>query len=515
MADIQNKKEKIDDKVLALIRRYRFDPVSFAKDMFGITLDVWQEIAALEFAVNQRLAARAGHGIGKTTFETIIIYWFLFTRPNCRVVATAPTQNHLFGVLWAECKKWLDKSLILQEYFEWQKTKIVSKSNGNSWFAVAKTASKPEGMAGTHQDEKFSGVLILIDEASGVEDEVIEALEGSITNEDCKMLLCGNPVKNSGYFNSCFNEDDRFIKMTISCLDTKLVKRDIEAKKNYAKGLEKKYGKESNVYRVRVSGLPPKNNDDSFIYIELYQQCLYKEREGDKPLEIKGKIQIGVDVARHGNDASVIYPKVGNVILPKWKRLMLGKDGIMVVANKAYEMALNLMARYNEDTATIVVDDNGVGAGVADRLIELSKECSKNIIIAPRNFWSSVDKNLENIEKSRDGNVYIPYDKWGVQMWAYAKHLMENKEIIFYEYDEDLEAQLSIRKYSVPMGKIKLESKDEMKARKVHSPDDADAFVLACCPIDIEEYNAFIDKKLLDDPEYIKFVEELKKDGLY
>ena len=481
----------ISQEIIDIMAKYTYDPIAFVREIIGVEPDIWQQLALMDLALNPRIAVKAGHGVGKTAFESWALLWFIFTRPFCRIIATAPTKDHMFGVLWPETAKWLDKSPLLQKYFEWQKTRIVYREKPSSWFALAKTASKGESMAGTHQDE--SGVFILIDEGSGVEDGVIEALEGSMTGNDCKMLICGNPTRSTGYFKDCFGVDDRFQQYTVSCLNHDIVTRNTKEKIEYAKGIAKKYGVDSNVYRIRVLGLHPKTEDDVFIPIDLYQNNLRR----DKEVKIVGELQIGADIARYGNDSSVFTPRVGNVILPQIKRKKPTSDtALMDMAEELFIMATSMITKYDTDSCIIAIDDNGVGGGVTDRLRQIIKEkvtkqCSYTIQVAACNNCNKVNEELEKRDKKKN-KTYIPYYRWGDQMYGHLKDLLLTGDLIFYEYSEELEGELTSRKFSMPNNVIRLETKDDMKGRKLKSPDHADSLMLSTAIINIKRESPYL-----------------------
>lgn len=68
--------------------------------------------------------------------------------------------------------------------------------NEKRWFAVARTATKPENMQGFHEDN----MLFIVDEASGVADPIMEAILGTLSGANNKLLMCGNPTRTSGTF---------------------------------------------------------------------------------------------------------------------------------------------------------------------------------------------------------------------------------------------------------------------------------------------------------------------------
>lgn len=70
------------------------------------------------------------------------------------------------------------------------------KQYPEEWFAVARTASKPDALQGFHADD----ILYIIDEASGVDDKVFEPVLGALSTPGARLLMCGNPTQLSGFF---------------------------------------------------------------------------------------------------------------------------------------------------------------------------------------------------------------------------------------------------------------------------------------------------------------------------
>lgn len=279
---------------------YRKNPVLFAREVLLFEPDEWQRAALMDLAENPKVAIKSGQGVGKTGLEAVALLWFLCCYPYPRIVATAPTKQQLHDVLWSEVSKWMSKSPLLSEILKWTKTYIYMVGNEKRWFAVARTATNPENMQGFHEDN----MLFIVDEASGVADPIMEAVLGTLTGENNKLLMCGNPTRTSGTFFDAFNADRALYKChTVSSADSpRTNKENIES-------LIRKYGMESNVVLVRVFGEFPNQEDDVFIILSIIEQCgsnIYELPEG------KGMpyIMFGVDVARFGDDETVIYRNV-------------------------------------------------------------------------------------------------------------------------------------------------------------------------------------------------------------
>lgn len=266
---------------------YRKQPVLFCQEVLQFYPDQWQEEVLNDIANHPRVSVRSGQGVGKTGLEAAITLWFLCCFPYPKVVATAPTRQQLHDVLWAEINKWQTKSPLLKKILKWTKTKIYMRNYEERWFATARTATKPENMQGFHEDY----MLFIVDEASGVADPIMEAILGTLSGANNKLLMCGNPTRTSGTFYDSHNRDRADYKThKVSSLDSpRTSKENIEM-------LKRKYNEGSDVYRVRVLGEFPKAEADTFIPLEFAEGAI---NTGVPP---NGDVlHIGVDVSRYGD----------------------------------------------------------------------------------------------------------------------------------------------------------------------------------------------------------------------
>lgn len=436
------------------IPRYRKDIVLFAREMFQFEPDDWQKAFFADVSHHNRVSVKSGQGVGKTGCEAILLIWFLSCFPNAKVVATAPTRRQLQDVLWAEVDKWLSRSPVLSQTLKWTKTYIYMVGHEKRWFATARTANKAENMQGFHEDY----MLFLVDEASGILEPIMEAILGTLSGENNKLVMCGNPTKTSGTFYDSHTKDRAIYRChTVNSEDSPRTNKE-----NIA-ALARKYGKESNVYRVRVKGEFPLQEDDVFIPLSLIERGVMTEPE------LTGRISIGVDVARFGDDETIILTKVGNrVEMPVIRH---GQDLMRTVGDVVVTYR-KLIRDFPEYMGAVycVIDDTGLGGGVTDRLREVKLEQQLNqLVIVPVNAGQAVPRaGADNY-----GNITA-------FMWSTVRDLLEENQLSLVD-DDELVAQLSVRKYSInSSGKIVLESKDEMKKRDIDSPDRADALALAC-----------------------------------
>lgn len=454
------KSEQPYNVLVDLIDVYWDDPVAFAEDILKFYPDRWQRNVLNDIANHPFVSVRSGQGVGKTGLEAITVIWYLCCRPNPKVICTAPTRQQLNDVLWAEIAKWLESSMV-KNFLKWTKTKVYMIGSEERWFATARTATKPENMQGFHEEY----MLFVVDEASGVADNIMEAILGTLSGEENKLLMCGNPTRTSGVFYDSHHKDRQDYKThKVSSYDSS------RASKENIERLIRKYGADSDVVRVRVDGDFPKSEPDTFIHLEKVEAAVMREvypcEEGEELFEIlpdDAPLEIGVDVARYGNDETTIVPRIGKLV-PFLRTY--SKQDTMTTAGWVLNIAQDLMLEYGKPSCVVKIDDDGVGGGVTDRLRE---------VVAEENLYIDV------IDCHNGGKALSPerYDNWGAESWATIRDLLHDDEIQIPN-DEDLVGQLSTRKYFITSkGKIRLESKDDMKKRGLRSPDRADALVLA------------------------------------
>lgn len=443
---------------------YRKNPVTFAREVLLFEPDKWQKVALIDLAENPKVAIKSGQGVGKTGLEAVALLWFLCCHPYPRIVATAPTKQQLHDVLWSEVSKWMSKSPLLSEILKWTKTYIYMVGNEKRWFAVARTATKPENMQGFHEDN----MLFIVDEASGVADPIMEAILGTLSGKNNKLLMCGNPTRTSGTFYDAFHADRYLYKNhTVSSQDSpRTNKQNIES-------LIRKYGRDSNVVLVRVFGKFPEQEDDVFIILAIIEQCgskIYNLPE-DKGMPF---IVFGVDVARFGDDETVIYRNAKGKL-----KLVVHRRGqnLMATVGDIVAQYKKVVKEFNEYNGRIYVniDDTGLGGGVTDRLKEVKREQKLHrLFVIPINAAEKIETDTKEGKEAAEH-----YNNLTTHMWAVLRDLLEDKQVEIKD-DADTFAQLSARKYFMASnGKLELESKKEMKKRNLPSPDRGDAAALS------------------------------------
>jgi hypothetical protein len=411
------------------------------------------------------------------------VWWFLETRNFARVPCTAPASHQLKDILWGELARWLRKAedlsrqrgdhprVWLSSLFRLTKDRLYDRGAPDEWFAAARTSGKdnPEALQGFHSGDltvsddghgviqQASGaILFVIEEASGVYEPVFEVAEGALSSRGARVLMLGNPTRNTGSFASSHKQNrGEYRALHFRSQDSPLVDPD------YRPRLVRKFGEGANVVRVRADGEFPRQDDDTLIAIELTEAALARER----PPGMTGVRRLGVDVARFGDDRTVLLLRQGAVV-----------DHIAVYARQDTMVTVGhvVQAAQAWHAAEIYVDVIGVGAGVYDRLAEVQKEGK---LAGP-----VVAVNVAEAAPVRQANQDAQGKSLRDHLWLQTAAWLRDESPVFTadrEYCEDLAGELSSVKYAPDSsGRLVVESKDAMKGRRLRSPDLADALTL-------------------------------------
>ena len=144
-------KEELNDAAKTLLA-LRDDPVLFVRTCLQAEPQKWQREALQNIAKNNRLSVRSGHAVGKTTFLSWTILWWLTTHYPCKIAATANSASQLEQILWSEIQKWHKMMPVgFQEELEFRSDKITLKNAPDS-FCVSRTSRRenPEALQGFH-----------------------------------------------------------------------------------------------------------------------------------------------------------------------------------------------------------------------------------------------------------------------------------------------------------------------------------------------------------------------------
>jgi hypothetical protein len=410
-----------------------------------------------------RSAVSSGRGIGKSALVSWITIWMLTTRIGSTTIISANSESQLRSVTWAEITKWL-ATAINSHWFEVSATRVMPakwltelverdlKKGTRYWGVEGRlwSAENPDAYAGVHN---FDGVLVVFDEASGIDDSIWAVTSGFFTENTPNRfwMAFSNPRRNTGYFYEAFNSKREFWATKV--VDARTVEG---TDKQVYQQIIDEYGPDSSQAHVEVYGQFPSEGDDQFISVSLVDEAMKRPAYKDA----SAPIVIGVDPARFGADATVIAVRQGRDIISIQRHR--GDDTMTVVGH-----VIEAIEEYKP--TLVVIDEGGLGAGIVDRLKEQRYKV----------------KGINFGNKSANP---IMYGNKRAEMWGKMKDWLKSASI---PLDRFLKTDL-ISPMMKPdsKGTIFLESKKDMKARGLASPDAADAIcVTFAFPVAHREYN--------------------------
>ncbi len=434
-----------ENPFIDFVRTYHSDPVSFVRHVLHVEPDPWQaEFLNALASGTRRVSIRSGHGVGKTAAASWSMIWFLLTRYPVKIVCTSPTSAQLMDGLFAEVKLWL-KELpeILNNLLEHKSDRIFLKASSTEAFLAARfsRAENPESLQGVHSQN----VYLLVDEASGVPEQVFEAGYGSMTAENAITVLLGNPTRTSGFFYDTHHKmADQWWRRKVSCMDSPRVSE------KYIEEMKQRYSPESTEFRIRVLGEFPESDDNTVIPLHLVEGAM----ERDVPVDEDAPLVVGIDVARFGDNYSVMCKRRGRVVtgFRKWKGLdLMQLTGAIMAEFEA--------AGGRDLPEEILVDSVGVGGGLVDRLNELGLP-------------------VRGVNSSEAPSMGATYLNLRAELWWKMKEWLESRETSLPD-EADLLSELVAPRYEfTSTGRMKLEGKDQMRRRGLASPDMADALAM-------------------------------------
>lgn len=450
---------EIEQAARTLLRRWRNDPVAYCKEALGF--EPWSRQAEILQAIAKydRVTVRSGHKVGKSRSAVAAALWFCQTRAGARVPMTSASFNQVKHVLWRELKMLhrTSKQPLGGHLHEDPQTGLVFKDANEIFGFSTRDAERAAGISGAN-------MLYIVDEASGVHEPIFEAIEGNRAG-GAKILMFSNPTQTSGSFYESHNaKRELWHTIHISSEESP----NIGAGKRLIPGLamiewieEKKldWGEDSPIYQVRVKGEFPTQGTRNVIALALIDACRIRHQDLDiAPVDITGRLELGVDVARYGDDETSIASRRGKVAYPI--ETMRSMDSIQVAG--AVVRTVKRMVRPGEifGIPRVKIDVIGVGSGVYDQL------------------KSRTDMDVVAINSSETANSPEEYVNRRTEMYFVLRDWMSSGAAI--PEDSKLEGELAAPLYDFDgKARYRMESKDEIKARLKRSPDRADALALS------------------------------------
>lgn len=444
--------QELTEAVRRRFHRWRWHPETFVYEELHVEPDAWQLEALKVFPHNPRLALKACKGPGKTALLAWLILNFLATRPHPKIGATSITGDNLDTNLWPEISKWLNRSEFLKETFTWTASRVSHKRHPETWFAVARTWPKKadkdaqaDALAGIHADY----VLFVLDEVGGIPQAVMATAEAVLASGiESHVVVAGNPTHTTGpLYAACTSQRHLWYVITITG-DPDNPKRSPRISLKYANEQIALYGRDNPWVMVNVLGEFPPASINALLGLEEVERAMRKNyRPSDYDYAQK---RLGIDVARFGDDRSIIFPRQG---MQAFRPIVMRGVRSTTIATRALK-AEQTWQRTGAQEVLILIDDTGHwGHGTVDILITAGKAVLP--IIAS--------------EKSLNKRYNTVRDEMWLNManWVRRGGGLPNIPGMIPELTEPT--------YTFIGGRFVVEPKDQVKERLGYSPDYADA----------------------------------------
>ncbi len=447
------------------------DPVLFVREVLGVEPDPWQAQALAAYArsgMASRLALQACAGPGKTAVLAWIGWHFMLCAgdrgSHPKGLAFAVTADNLRDNLWSELARWRSQSRLLQELFEWTSERVFARDHPETWFLAARTWAKratPEeqgrALSGLHADY----VLVLGDEVGDVPTAVLRTAEQALAR--CKwgrIVVAGNPTSRDGsLYEVATRLRDKWEVIRITG-DPDDPTRSSRIPIDWARDQIRLYGRDNPWVKAFILGEFPSSGINTLLTPEEVERAI---KRAPRPDEFSwSEVRLGIDVARFGDDETVLFLRQGLISYPPTVMRNARTDEIAAAA---------LRIVHAQGVDTVFIDDSGgYGAGVVDALLQTGTH------VMPIQFsGKAIDPRYYN----RRSEMWFSLAEWVRRGGALPD-------------DPALVRELTLPTYTLQAGRFRLEEKEQLKRRLKASPDRADALALtfalpdAQCTPDIE-----------------------------
>jgi phage terminase large subunit len=447
-------------KASSKIREWRTDPLKFVTEVFHATPDPWQA-DVLEFLGKpgrKRIAMKACAGPGKTA----VLAWAGWHRLACfaapnehpKGAAVSITSDNLRDNLWAELARWQNESPFLLQAFEWQKQRIIARDHPETWFLAAKGWSKSadtETIGRTLSGQHARYPFYLIDESGDIPPNMLKSAEQGLTScEDGLIITAGNTTSQTGMLYEVTTRNREHWEVISITADPDDPKRTPRVDADWAREQIQLYGRENPWVMAYILGQFPPGSINALLSIDEVEAAMNRHLRPES--YDWAQKRLGVDVARFGDDRTVIFPRQG---LVAWQPIVMRHARGSSVS---VDIASRVMAKKLEWGAELEFFDDTVGW--AHGAVDVMRAAG----LSP--YAIQFDKT------ANDPRYYNMRAEMWMKMadWIKAGGCIPNIP--------ELITELTSPTYTFQSGKFLLESKDQIKKRLGKSPDLADALAL-------------------------------------
>jgi hypothetical protein len=442
---------------------FRRRPAAWVETRTDLELWSGQHLIMQSVADHRQTVVRSCHEIGKSFSAALVAAWWIDTHPpgSAFVVTTAPSDKQVKAILWREINR-LHARLGLAG-----RTNLGEWYIGKELVAFGRKPSDydPAAFSGLHSE--FT--LVIIDEGCGVPKSLFDGASSLIADEGGKILVIGNPDSSDGQFFQICKPGSGWNTIKIGYEDTpnftgEAVSADLKRRlisRVWVEEREREWGRESAIFQAKVMAEFPKAGTDGVVPLGWAEACRWLEYPSTEPAE--GGVDVGA-----GGDRTVLRERRG---------MRAGREFVFTNPDPMESVALLVEKIVEWGLTKVKVDPIGIGWGLLGRLRELSSrhnptgETTHDAEVIGVNFAELPTPGTEHRFLNKRAEVW----------WSVGRELSRLHGWDLSEVDEDVLAELCAPKYVLmdSKGKIKIEAKVEVIKRTGHSPDRADALLLA------------------------------------
>ncbi len=463
--------------------KYENDPIGFVEKGLGETLWSKQKEILQSLMDNKRTVVPACHAPGKSHLAARAIAWWISVHPpgTAIAVSTASTFRQVRNIMWAQVRKVHTAHDLPGEILttEWKMDGTVVA------YGFSPSANDEAAVQGIHAPH----LLIVVDEAGGLSDTIGTALEALMTGGHTRLLVLGNPptdqeqtwferICNSPIYNvipiaahdtpNFTGEKTGMCKSCPQFIEPHEVATHL-VDETWVNDVISEFGDDSPFVEARVFARFPQSGTGKVIPFAWAEQAVENEDLVESSI-----IRLGIDIASDGGDEFVIAKADGysvSIVHRSSGKINSNAVDVAGVAMIEIEKACAIhKERDVQDLVRVKIDTIGVGWGVVSMLDKWVKERRMRAQIIGVNV----------AERAKD---QARFKNQRAEMWWNARSLLQPKDgrqDIRLNVDRPVLAQIAGPTYtSDSSGRILIESKADMKKRGVHSPDRAEAVLLA------------------------------------
>ncbi len=487
----------MDDETLELsgeqkeyARRVIQDPVLFASHVLGV--DLWAREVEIVQSIksHRRTAIKACHGVGKTFTLAISALWWLARYPEGIVLTTSSTLRQVRTQLWFEIHRLVERAKV--PFPKLKTTEL--KFRGDDNFALGFSTDQAENFQGFHGKQ----VLIIADEAPGIEPGIFDAIAGTMAGGKVHTVMAGNPTIPSGPFFDAFTKErglwncvsiDAFDSPNLEGLnleqllamnpaeggplDDNPFPQLVTRRWVYEQYLAWWHSNESSSpnWLSRVLARFPDQAENALFRMKWLERARQRTLQNPITDAGSGALVAGVDVGG-GEAETVVYVCESNGDC--WKIVRMGAWR----GEDTRGQVVSFLNEFRTRLSLVRVDSIGIGHNFGLHL----RDCGFPVELVKVGMPC---QTLPHMGENDPARRFVNLKACFYQALADAFERDQVQGLI----DEETIGQLSGLLYELDsQGRIRIEAKEKARARGVPSPDRADALMLAIAAADPGKY---------------------------